>query len=79
MSDNFVLNFYNRSDGGPRFLGPFQSRQDAEDHAISLVTAGFEAGYCVLRLTPPGEDKRCPERFSGPPISNWSPAPWELS
>lgn len=77
MTDNFVLNFDNRSDGGPRFVGPFHSRQDAEDHADSLAGPGWQASFCVVRLTAPERDQGRLDWSAGPPISMWSPAPGE--
>jgi hypothetical protein len=79
MADNFALVYASRSDSGPRFVGPFRSREDAEDHADSLAAPGWQASYSVVRLTPPASDQRQSESFVGPPISGWSPAPWELS
>jgi hypothetical protein len=79
MAENFVLIYDNRSDCGPRFVGPFSTKRDAEDHADGLATEGWTASYSVVKLASPERDRVGPNWPDGPPISAWSPAPWELS
>jgi hypothetical protein len=47
----YVLEFDYRSDGGPRLVGPFNSREEA--WAAVPVRDGFKAAYCVVPLAAP--------------------------
>lgn len=48
----FILSFDNRSDGGPRTVGPFNSREAAFDYAHSLAHQGWSASYEAIPVSP---------------------------
>lgn len=49
--DRFVLEYDYREDGGPRLIGPFSTRGQADAYARNLNLR--EAAYCVCPITTP--------------------------
>lgn len=49
----FVIDYDSRSDSGPSLVGPFPSRDAAQDYADSLRGPGWEASYCICELAAP--------------------------
>lgn len=53
--EQFALSFDSRSDGGPRLVGPFFSRQRAEEHLQSLAGPGWSSESSIVPLGTVGE------------------------
>lgn len=56
----FVIEYDSRSDGGPRRVGPFDTREAAHGHADSRALDekrhGWSASWCVVPVTSPEAD-----------------------
>lgn len=53
MSEQWIVQFDSRSDGGPHEVGPFASREAAEHWAASLLGPGWSASFCYVPLAAP--------------------------
>jgi hypothetical protein len=51
-----IIEYDYRSDGGPKRIGPFDTRSLATAHADAKAREGWQAAYCIVPLTPPEED-----------------------
>lgn len=51
----FAIEFDHRSDGGPRLVGPFETRDAANEHADGLGLR--DASFCVVPLADPSEGR----------------------
>jgi len=49
----FILEFEYRSDNGPLYVGPFDSRDAAFDYARSFAGPGWEASYEAIPIHAP--------------------------
>ena len=57
MTDQWVIEFDHRSDGGPDRVGPFPTKRDAEEWSKTLHGPDWSASFWYVLLTPPGEGK----------------------
>ena len=53
MSGQWVIEFDYRSDGGPDRVGPFATKQDAQEWSETLLGPDWRASFWYARLTPP--------------------------
>ena len=69
MSDICILKFDHRSDSGPRYVGPFDTQQEALAEADRITAkimedlGRWDASYSVVPLHPPAEREtrdQCP-------------------